>query len=594
MPVISADVLSLTSFGMYPVRLHYPIFRAGTVYCSCGKSECKAQGKHPVGHSWGKSATQDSDVIESQWSVDQWNVGIILGLCHGIPADKAIIDIEDDSPEGRMFAERILCDYPCPTYTSGKSLHRLYRWSEGLPQVANMTIKGLEFRFGGKGKETQSVAPPSMHMSGAQYKWLDGMSLSDIPLTPLPDHIRQYLCEEWTKTESSSSGTTSSTDPRKFRSPQGKIGLGARHHSLLIEANNLWRKAFQIWGVNGIEDQEAIDQVWMWLMGANLMVCDPPKSEDEVHTLFRSSQTYMTNEFHKELAEKELATDPAASVVTDDTGVASADDRSFSAWLLRSGIKLVNDPLLDPTKPDPDRIDEWACDWSLKYITKADEELIELLIPVKTPDGVDEKVVPLNAVILQSSAAVARKIVQDTNGAIILDRTFPFWSWRTVWEGQQNDARRRNGITRGLREYLTDRSTVEERNGGSGGLADQVEDLIEAMSGNLSRLQTAMAVWTNNGHKFVGRMKIVPGGDDLTSMRTPDDTQTGYYATDEGEILLLVKSDELNKRYRGSYGGIVNSRQIIEAMASLGLKPKRFSKGPLSGRWYAKEINLLE
>jgi len=252
MSVVAADVVGLTSFGLYPVRLHYPIFRAGTVFCSCGKNSCTAQGKHPVGNSWGKSATQDSDIIEAQWHDDQWNVGIILGLCHGIPADKAIIDIEDDSLEGRALADTILRDYPCPTYTSGKSMHRLYRWSENLPPVANMTIKGLEFRFGGKGKETQSVAPPSIHWTGAEYKWLDGMSLSDIPLTPLPDHLCQYLCDEWARNAATSPGITSTTDARKFRSPIGKTGVGARHHSLLIEAFSLRSLALNIWGINGI------------------------------------------------------------------------------------------------------------------------------------------------------------------------------------------------------------------------------------------------------------------------------------------------------------------------------------------------------
>lgn len=37
-----------------------------------------------------------------QWRDDRWNVGIVVRTVFGIPADKAIIDIEDDSPEGKV------------------------------------------------------------------------------------------------------------------------------------------------------------------------------------------------------------------------------------------------------------------------------------------------------------------------------------------------------------------------------------------------------------------------------------------------------------------------------------------------------------
>ena len=195
MPFVS-EALDLAQHGLFPVRLHYPIFKSDRVACSCGKPGCTSQGKHPLGVEWGKSATDDPEIIEQNFGSATWNVGIVLGLCHGIPADRAVIDVEDDSLEGRALADTLLADYPTPTYSSGKSLHRLYRWSEHLPLVANMTINGLEFRFGGKGLETQSVAPPSQHMNGSTYQWLPGKSLNDIPIIELPQHVIEYLQEE--------------------------------------------------------------------------------------------------------------------------------------------------------------------------------------------------------------------------------------------------------------------------------------------------------------------------------------------------------------------------------------------------------------
>ena len=180
MSVLSTDVLQLVDFGLYPVRLHYPVFEQDRVLCSCGDPACsekKSQGKHPVGNSWGKTATQDAEIISSLWGSRPWNVGIVVGLCHGIPADEAIIDIENDTEEGRMLADVLLegVEYPC--YTSGKSIHRLFRWDPALPPLATMTVKGLEFRFGGKGLQSQSVAPPSIHPSGKTYQWIEGNHL---------------------------------------------------------------------------------------------------------------------------------------------------------------------------------------------------------------------------------------------------------------------------------------------------------------------------------------------------------------------------------------------------------------------------------
>ena len=97
--------LKLASHGLYVVRLHYPIFdhQSKQVRCSCGRSECSAEGKHPVGAQWGKSATTDPDSIRDFWREADWNVGVLLGLGHGIPEDEAIIDIEDDTTEGRQL-----------------------------------------------------------------------------------------------------------------------------------------------------------------------------------------------------------------------------------------------------------------------------------------------------------------------------------------------------------------------------------------------------------------------------------------------------------------------------------------------------------
>lgn len=565
---VADAVVDLARQGFYPVRLHYPIFRGNTTTCSCGSKDCEGSiGKHPVASAWGKSATQDEEVIREQWQ-DPWNVGIVLGPCHGIPADKAVVDLEDDTPEGREFADLILQGYAAPTYTSGKSLHRIYRWTPDLPETgkASLTVNGLEMRFGGRGKETQSVAPPSIHQNGAKYEWIPGMSPDDIPIIPLPKHIVDLACKKWAE-KASGVSSSGNGDAKCFRSQIGKVRHPGRHNALLVQANHLWRREFQIRGINGIEEQDAIDNVWMALAGANLLVCEPPKTEAEVKVIFESSRTFMYGEFLKEIEAKQKLTAPESA----------ADDRSFGSYLKRHGIRLVPDPSMDHTQQDSERIDEWQCDWKAKYVTKGDEDLIQVMV--------GEHEVSMHTKEFMAPGSFALRMKQQTNGLFALNQSFVWWDWKTIWNGKDNDKKKQNGITRGLREFLEKMADVEEKK--ENGIADQIEDIVLAMIGNKDELMTGLQLYIDKGHAFKGRMKCVPNGGGLTDIREKDDPLTGYYFDGEA-VWILVKIDEVSRRHRSSYGGTINSRQIHETLESLGFERKQFRRGPLYGRWLAR------
>jgi hypothetical protein len=438
-----------------------------------------------------------------------------------------------------------------------------------------MTISGLEFRFGGKGKETQSVAPPSIHPSGKTYQWLEGKSPSDIPIGKLPQHVVDYLCEEYARQGSAAPRGASTTDATKFRSPMGKIGPGARHHSLLKYANSCWRDALLKYGINGLEEQEAIDQVWMWLAGANLLVCDPPKTEAELHTIFQSSQRFMLGEFQKEIEANTDLTDPQP---------ADNSDRTLGGWLHRHGIRMVADPRVESGAKSIDRIDEWQSNWSMKFVTKADEELVALKLP-----DIDKEIL-MKQLEFESPMAVARKIQTETNGKWQLSRTFPVWEWDSIWKGRANDKKRENGITRGLREYLSNSAKVEEKVENS--LAEQTESLIAGMVGPVSPVMDKLdeAVERGHGiHTWTSRLKLTPMGD-LASHKAPEDPTSGLYVHEE-RVWKLIKFDELMKRYRGSYGSGVPSRMLTECMEKLRYQKKHIRSGPLEGRWYGKMVD---
>jgi hypothetical protein len=169
------------------VKLHHTL-TDGT--CSCGGA-CGdgSRGKHPnLGARWQDCATSDPATIERLWEHDPCaNVGVMMGPLGGI------IDVEFDDEEGRKTAAELLAD-GCftPTWTSKRSVHRLFRFDKKFAGATVTKRRGLEFRIGAS-KACQSVFPPSVHPSGKQYQWLEGLSHHDVPVADLPHSLIELL-----------------------------------------------------------------------------------------------------------------------------------------------------------------------------------------------------------------------------------------------------------------------------------------------------------------------------------------------------------------------------------------------------------------
>jgi hypothetical protein len=158
--------------------------------CTCALSSCpkQSQGKHPRETGWHNKASSDEKVIEAWWQ--QWpvaNIGIKLG------PDSGIVDVEFDCDEGRKTADRLFGECFTPTYRSGRSVHRLLKWTDTLPRETKIERYGLEFRLGAAGKGLQSVVPPSQHSSGVKYAWLQGLSPRDVEPTEFPPYVLALL-----------------------------------------------------------------------------------------------------------------------------------------------------------------------------------------------------------------------------------------------------------------------------------------------------------------------------------------------------------------------------------------------------------------
>jgi hypothetical protein len=103
-----------------------------------------------------------------------------------------VIDTEWDDEKSFATAKRFgLLGITTPGFVSSRGGHRLWKLDKRLIDISKgvKKIDGLEVRFGGGGKMTQSIIPPSIHHSGKKYAWEDGRSPHDVELAAMPEAL---------------------------------------------------------------------------------------------------------------------------------------------------------------------------------------------------------------------------------------------------------------------------------------------------------------------------------------------------------------------------------------------------------------------
>lgn len=262
--------LEYASYGWKVVRL-YTVRDDGSCSCKAG-ADCpqRSRGKHPVGKDWQLNATDDEDVINELWAeMPDANVGILLGPKSGI------IDIEFDDEAGREFADKVLGECHTPTYHSGRSTHRLFRYTDELPAVTVPHINGLEFRLGQSTKGAQSVAPPSDHWTGTKYRWVPGLSPSEVEVADVPPDILRMLQNPELNTVVSEERQRSSRH-KLYEQRVIRETIDSRDDTLYKHACAIWREQFQLKGAKIFGDPEmqarVYEEIWVW----NKAKCEPP------------------------------------------------------------------------------------------------------------------------------------------------------------------------------------------------------------------------------------------------------------------------------------------------------------------------------
>jgi hypothetical protein len=166
----------------------FPLFGVANARCRCGRRDCGRPGKHPLVARGLHEASTDAAVIATWWRRWPWaNIGLATGARSGFVA------IDVDEPHGRTSLRALqdqLGELPATlqALTGGGGLHLLYAHPGGLRNSAGRLagyddeLPDVDLRADGGAL----VAPPSMHVSGRRYRWVN----PTVPLAPAPAWLR--------------------------------------------------------------------------------------------------------------------------------------------------------------------------------------------------------------------------------------------------------------------------------------------------------------------------------------------------------------------------------------------------------------------
>jgi Bifunctional DNA primase/polymerase, N-terminal len=182
--------LDFAARGLAVFPLNYPVQRDGTLGCSCGRQDCENPAKHPF---WRfapnglKNATTDPAQVTEWW---RRNPSLNIGLATG-----SVIVIDVDPRHGgfetwaALENHHDLLPLTWTVHTGGEGRHLYFAAPDGV------TIRNSVGRLGPgldvRGVGGSIIAPPSRHISGRLYEWLEAPD--DAPLAPLPGWLIDKL-----------------------------------------------------------------------------------------------------------------------------------------------------------------------------------------------------------------------------------------------------------------------------------------------------------------------------------------------------------------------------------------------------------------
>jgi hypothetical protein len=258
-----------------------PLYRPVKGICSCGDRNCASAGKHPALPGWRSRSGMYAPEISLQHpnTLRRWferndrNVAILTGRISGL----AVLDI--DSEEGELNAKSRGVPEGGSQAVTGKGRHVYFAYpfdrvrdGDGLKNLVG-AVQGADFR----GDGGYVAAPPSLHASGREYRWVEN-SLS-LALPPCPDWLLElaYRPGEARKAEAALSNSPNARDATKSTGADGeKFHEGERN-------SRLFRELTRLRAVSRFSDRELCRTAAI----LNRSRCVPPLLDSEVEHIVK-------------------------------------------------------------------------------------------------------------------------------------------------------------------------------------------------------------------------------------------------------------------------------------------------------------------
>ncbi len=180
------EIKRLISLGFVIIPLH-GIDPSGQ--CTCSKTDCSSPGKHPI-RKWQDRQNQAHTLEEAERLFSQVpyaNIGVLTGSASG---NIVVWDYDGQAGEEKMLEHIRLYGLKTLAVRTGNGCHIYYRLPSNV-QIGNSVKKfdGIDLR----GENGFCVAPPSKHISGRPYHWIDGYSPNDQTITLIPSQLLEAI-----------------------------------------------------------------------------------------------------------------------------------------------------------------------------------------------------------------------------------------------------------------------------------------------------------------------------------------------------------------------------------------------------------------
>lgn len=253
------------------------------------RTRCSAPGKTPLLPGWSSRETPSVEEVEEWFRKNPYiNIGLVLG-------DTGAWNLVGVDVDGEL-GEKLLTEWSAGVlpvtweFTTGNGRRLLYLLPDGAESKKFKVAEGKKSELALLAQGQQTVMPPSVHMSGKIYKWVEGRSPADIPIADAPQWLLNRVLV-FPKADGEVEGTEADGEMERTGDEVKGAGREDEEESFVVKPedwtktvpetqrnNHLTRLAGSLIARRNIPKNEVVVFLQAW----NLRHCVPPLPDDEI------------------------------------------------------------------------------------------------------------------------------------------------------------------------------------------------------------------------------------------------------------------------------------------------------------------------